>query len=146
MKTYQLKLKTFVYCNHARKHSNHWVRHRRMYKYVCSASRETLTPVFCSYQLCLCQCWELRVSVSWASYYVLSSVRTLPKVWSSFPLRCMWVLISPQPDILRIWSSTAWCQNPSIADNRHGLWGVLNHLSKAGSSLTFYRVTVTLGT
>lgn len=145
MKTHQLKLKTFVYCSHARKHSNHWVRHRRMYRCVCSASRGTLTPVFCSYHVCLCQCWELRVSVSWASYYVLSSVRTLPKVWSSFPLSVCGCSSLPN-HILRIWSSTAQCQNPSMADNRHGLWGVLNHLSKAGSSVTFYRVTATLGT
>lgn len=81
--------------------SNHWARHRRMYKYVCSASRRVLIPVFCFYQVCLGQCWELAVSVNWASYYVSSAVITLPRAWSFFPLRYMWVLISHQPDILR---------------------------------------------
>lgn len=46
----------------------------------------------------------------------------------------------------QIWSSTAQCYNPSMADNRHGLWGMLSYLSKAGSSLAFYRIADTLGT
>lgn len=47
-----------------------------------------LIPVSCVYQVRFCQCWELIVSMSGASY-VPSEVTTLPKVWSIFPLRYM---------------------------------------------------------
>lgn len=82
--------------------SNHWAKHTRMHKYICSANRRILVYyIFLS----LPSMVGTHSSISWDGYCVLLAVIILPKVCLFFPSRCF--VDIPKLDMLSVWSNTA---------------------------------------
>lgn len=97
----KLKLKTFVYCSLSRTCSltTELNTEECTNTYSLPAEEFYFITVSVSIKYSSCSVGAHNLNVSRAGYYVLSAVKTLPKVWSVFPLRYMWVLFVPKLDI-----------------------------------------------